>query len=71
MTPYEIHKTLDHQMQPYSPDGYQLIEECLTCGQRWLHDPIVSYPITMQAIPASQLDTWRETGKVNWGTASS
>jgi len=48
-TPWEIHSELGHHMTWYSPDGYVKIEECATCGMRFLHNPSIEYPITLQA----------------------
>ena len=46
-TPYQVHATLNHSMSRYSPDSVQVIEECGDCGQRWLHDPVIGYPVTL------------------------
>ena len=48
MTPYEKHKKLDHKTGRYSPDGFQIIEECQECPGQWLHDPLIGYPVTLQ-----------------------
>ena len=48
MTPYQIHETLNHHTTRHSPDGVQIIEECSECGQRWLHDPVLGYPVTLR-----------------------
>lgn len=50
MTPYEIHKTLNHRMSRLSPNSIDIIEECQECGQRWLHNPSIGYPVTMPVI---------------------
>lgn len=47
MTPYQRHATFGHTMTRYSPDGYQIIEECADCMARFLHDPVIGYPVTM------------------------
>lgn len=47
MTPYENHKKLNHKTSRYSPNGRQIIEECSICGMRFLHDPIIGYPVTL------------------------
>lgn len=47
MTPYQVHQTLDHHMSRHSPDGYEIIEECDDCGQRWQHNPSIGYPVTL------------------------
>lgn len=47
-TPYEEHKRLEHKMSRYSPDGFVIIEECDECGLRWLHNPLVGYPVTLE-----------------------
>ena len=44
MTPYEKHKTLDHETTWHSPDGFCKVEECTDCGARFLHSPIEKYP---------------------------
>lgn len=47
MTPYQIHATLNHQpMSRYSPNAVDIIEEC-DCGQRFLHNPSIGYPVTL------------------------
>lgn len=47
MTPYQTHATLGHLMSRHSPDGFDIIEECDECGQRWLHNPTYDMPITL------------------------
>ena len=48
MTPYEQHEKQGHgPMTRSSPDGFQIIEECEDCGGRWLHDPLIGYPVTL------------------------
>ena len=49
-TPYEIHATLNHETSRYSPDGLETIEECDDCGQRWQHNPVIGYPVTLPAL---------------------
>lgn len=58
MTPYQHHATLSHaDMSRYSPDGFVQIEECPTCGCRWLWHPCtitangIPYPVYMQDYP--------------------
>jgi hypothetical protein len=46
-TPYEKHSKLGHKTVRHSPNGIDIIEECTTCGMRWLHNPSVGYPVTM------------------------
>ena len=48
MTPYERHAKLKHKMTRYSPDGFVIIEECTECPVRFLHDPLVGYPVMMR-----------------------
>lgn len=48
-TPYERHAELDHHMTRHSPNGVDIIEECSDCGMRWLHNPAIGYPVTMDA----------------------
>ena len=48
MTPYEKHQELRHKMTRYSPDGFVIIEECETCGMRFLHHPFIGFPVTLQ-----------------------
>jgi len=50
MTPYEKHQELKHKMTRYSPDGFVIIEECATCGMRFLHHPFIEFPITLQPL---------------------
>lgn len=47
MTPYQVHQTLNHHMSRHSPNGYDIIEECDDCGQRWQHNPSIGYPVTL------------------------
>ena len=56
-TPYELHEELKHEMTIYSPDGMNKIEECLTCGKRWLwhHASYKPYPITLDPKPVKEL----------------
>ena len=36
-TPYEKHKKLNHDFTRYSPpDGFDVIEECVTCGRKFI-----------------------------------
>jgi len=51
-TPYKKHSELKHKTTWYSPDSFQQIEECTICGMRFLHDPIIGYPITMIKYPS-------------------
>lgn len=51
MTPYQRHAQEGHIMTRYSPNGVQIIEECPNCGQRFLHDPCIGYPVTMRTYP--------------------
>jgi hypothetical protein len=52
-TPYNRHAALGHQMTRYSPNGVEIIEECVDCPSRWLHNPSIGYPVTMRPnIPA-------------------
>ena len=46
-TPYTQHAKFGHHMSRYSPNGYDIIEECDVCGMRWLHHPGDKYPVTM------------------------
>lgn len=46
-TPYQNHQALQHRTTRYSPDGFQIIEECSECLARFLHDPCIGYPITL------------------------
>ncbi len=49
MTPNEKHETLGHPpMTRYSPNGVDIIEECETCGARFLHNPAIGYPVSMR-----------------------
>lgn len=50
MTPYQIHQTLNHHVSRHSPNAVDIIEECQECGQRWLHNPSIGYPVTMPVI---------------------
>lgn len=47
MTPYEKHAALNHKISRNSPNGVDIIETCLTCGAKWLHNPCYGYPISM------------------------
>ena len=50
-TPYERHQELDgHPTTRHSPDGYKIVEECSTCGQRWILPNIIlgnKYPLSI------------------------
>lgn len=52
MTPYNEHKEIaaetpaDHRITRHSPNGVDLIEEC-SCGRRFLHNPCIGYPLTL------------------------
>jgi len=35
-TPYQVHAKLHHTTTHMSPDGINKIEECTTCGRRWM-----------------------------------
>ena len=49
MTPYQKHKELNHKMGRYSPNGIDIIEECDTCGARFLWHPGDEYaPISLR-----------------------
>ncbi len=48
MTPYQTHAALDHgPMGQHSPNGLDIIEECDTCGGRWLLTPGYPWPVTL------------------------
>ena len=51
---YERHAQLvGHKIVRFSPDAHDIIEECVTCGQRWLFQPEREYPLTLPAgLPA-------------------
>jgi hypothetical protein len=51
MTPYDQHAALGHDVSRYSPNGVDIIEECSTCGARFLHNPCIGYPVTMRPAP--------------------
>lgn len=53
-TPYKNHATLNHHLSRYSPNGVDIIEECDDCGQRWLHNPSIGYPVTLY--PTKHID---------------
>jgi len=50
-TPYEKHQDLaGHPTTRHSPDGFLVVEECSTCGQRWILPNFVDgnqYPISI------------------------
>lgn len=52
VTPYQRHAAVaaaepaEHHSVRASPDSFQIIEEC-SCGQRWLHDSVIGYPLTL------------------------
>lgn len=68
MTPFEQHATLGHDMTRSSPDGVDMIDECDTCGMRWLHKPAIAYPITLR--PTKEWYAWdsarRMVGQCYW-----
>ena len=49
-TPYEKHQKLNHKMTRYSPDSFVIIEECTVCGMRFLHNPAIGYPVTLNPL---------------------
>ena len=51
---YEKHAELGHEITRYSPDGIDIIEECLTCGARWLHNPCFGYPIKLSYMQVTE-----------------
>jgi hypothetical protein len=50
MTPYENHKTLAHKMTRYSPNGIDIVEECEECEARFIHNPSIGYPVTLEHV---------------------
>jgi hypothetical protein len=48
MTPYEKHGQAGHRTTRYSPNGIDVVEECLDCSARWLHNPCIGYPVAMR-----------------------
>ena len=53
MTPYELHESMGHRMTRYSPNGVDIIEECQDCGLRFLHNPSIGYPVTLDPVPTN------------------
>ncbi len=47
MTPYQKHQALEHESTFYSPNGVDEVEECADCYMRFLHNPCIGYPITL------------------------
>jgi hypothetical protein len=48
MTPYQRHVQSGHKTTTHSPNGTVIMEECEVCGVRYLHDPMVGYPIMLR-----------------------
>jgi len=46
-THYGAHEEMRHKTTRNSPDGFQIIEECTECKMRFLHDPLIGYPIQL------------------------
>ena len=61
-TPYHLHARMRHRMTRYSPNGVDIIEECADCGARFLHNPCIDYPVT--------LDPCRRTARAWWAWAT-
>ena len=55
-TPYQLHGQLGHHTTTFSPNGIDIIEECETCGARFLHNPAIGYPVSMRCLTIAQSD---------------
>ena len=52
MTGYQRHKNLEDHPTTFDapqsgPGPIDIVEECSTCGQRWLHVHRLEYPLTL------------------------
>jgi hypothetical protein len=56
-TPYENHAALDHSFSRYSPNGFDLIEECDDCPMRFLRSPTCIYPITLRPMTIKERES--------------
>lgn len=64
MTPYQAHQATGHATVRTSPNGVDVIEECPSCGVRFLH-AVDGPPLSLTPIPPAELsqrlfDTLRE-----------
>lgn len=50
MTPYQQHRKLGHPTTWSSPNGVDKIEECETCGARFMHAAGDPWPISMRPV---------------------
>lgn len=53
MTPYRLHEMKEHKITRYSPNGVDIIEECEECKARFLHNPCIGFPVTLEPIKAT------------------
>ena len=55
MTPYQQHQATGHATVRSSPNGVDVIEECTTCGARFLHAP-VGPPLSLSPMSHPELE---------------
>lgn len=58
-TPYESHKQLSHEISRMSPNSIDIIEECSTCGARFLMPNAFNaekHPISLRNANQSYID---------------
>lgn len=61
-TPYQRHVGLEHRnVSRYSPNGFDVIDECADCQLCFLHSPFQEYPHTIYRYPMEQKRREAET----------